>query len=262
MDRQYISKLISFMRFPMIVGIVMIHAKLGTVTFNSVNVLEQGNYNIFLYVSTFISHIVCNLFVPLYFIISGYLYFANVDKYNKKVYESKTKRRVRSLVVPYILWNVYNLILFAVLGIVASGLLSGAHKPITEYTPVDFLYAFWDSSLINPSELPMPINGPLWFIRNLIVVQVLFAPIIYYVVKRWKILPVCILGVLWFAGVNTHIVGFSIGDLFFFTLGAYVSLCIIAKGKSLHLTPPTAGYITCLSYNLHSLVIREKCYPL
>lgn len=246
MDKQYISKLISFMRFPMIAGIVMIHAKLANITFNGVNVLEQGNYETFQYVSTFISHIICNLFVPLYFIISGYLYFANLDKYNKKVYVEKTKRRFRSLVIPYIVWNIYNLILFAVLGVVASGLLSGAHKPIFEYTPLDFLYAFWDSSLINPTELPMPINGPLWFIRNLIVVQILFAPLIYYVVKKWNIVPVYILGVLWLIGIDTPIVGLSVQALFFFTLGSYISVCVIAKGTAIRLTPPIQAVAICL----------------
>lgn len=238
MNKEYISKLISFMRFPMIVGIVMIHAKLANITFKGVNVLDQGNYDVFRDVSTFISHIVCNLFVPLYFIISGYLYFANVKEYSKETYAYKTKRRFRSLVVPYIIWNLYSIILFVLLGFIASGFLSGSHKPITDYSLLDFLYAFWNTSLINPSDLPMPINGPLWFIRNLIVVQIVFAPAIYYVVKKLKIIPVLILGLLWLFEFDTHIVGFSVGDLFFFTLGAYTSLYMNTYHRLNRLTPP------------------------
>lgn len=245
MNKEYISKLISFMRLPMIVGIVMIHAKLANITFKGVNVLDQGNYDVFLYVSTFISHIVCNLFVPLYFIISGYLYFANVKEYSKETYAYKTRRRFRSLVVPYIIWNLYSLILFALLGFIASGFLSGSHKPITDYSLLDFLYAFWNTSLINPSDLPMPINGPLWFIRNLIVVQIVFAPAIYYVVKKLKIIPVLILGLLWLFEFDTHIVGFSVGDLFFFTLGAYTSLYMNTYHRLNRLTPPLQTITVC-----------------
>ena len=103
------SSTISALRFPLTVGVVFIH-------FNvlSDNLAMRGTGN----AEHFPTWLVCmfNLFsevlpriaVPLFFIISGYLFFRS--GFMIRTYTDKLRRRVRTLLVPYILWNLLYLI--------------------------------------------------------------------------------------------------------------------------------------------------------
>ncbi len=53
--------------------------------------------------------------VPLFFFMSGYLYFVgSADKgFTFQAWKKKSWNRVKSLVVPYIAWNLLILALFA-----------------------------------------------------------------------------------------------------------------------------------------------------
>lgn len=67
------SQIIDFLRFPLIVGVVFIHGALTTPN------TELGNdvyiFPIFYYCSQFMSNILGRLAVPLFFLISGFLFF-------------------------------------------------------------------------------------------------------------------------------------------------------------------------------------------
>jgi fucose 4-O-acetylase-like acetyltransferase len=44
--------------------------------------------------------------VPVFFFISGFLFFYSVD-FNTDVYKRKIKSRVKTLLIPYIIWNTF-----------------------------------------------------------------------------------------------------------------------------------------------------------
>jgi hypothetical protein len=69
----------------------------------------------------------------------------------------------------------------------------------------------------------MPIVGPFWFIRDLMVVIVL-TPLIYTYVKRLGVYGILLLSVLWVFGWWFSLLGMSMTAIFFFALGAWISI--------------------------------------
>lgn len=222
------SKAIDFLRFPMAVMVVFIHQPSQLVT-----VRGEGDLLSNIVVSAS-SHVLAHIAVPLFFFISGFLYFYNLREWDNRVYIAKTKKRIKTLFVPYICWNIicWLVSLFILL---SSTILMG--KPISRLN--EFIentgsyHIFWDIShwegslrlfgLLEPSEITGPYHLPLWFLRNLIVL-VLCTPIIYYLINRagkWflGLLCLCYLSNTWIAYSPLHVTGF-----FFFSLGGYLSI--------------------------------------
>lgn len=100
--------------------------------------------------------------VPLFFIISGFLFFRNINSKNDAV--AKLKRRVYTLLIPYLLWN---LIYYAIHLLLKPG--SGIS--INELLDAAFTYKY------NPS---------FWFMYQLILLSII-SPILYYLFNiNWK----------------------------------------------------------------------------
>ena len=70
-----------------------------------------------------------------------------------------------------------------------------------------------------------PINTPLWFVRDLLVL-VLFSPIIWWMIRKLSIFFVFLLGIIWFFTLGEYVgfPGLCHQSLFFFPLGAYFSI--------------------------------------
>lgn len=216
------EQVISLLRFPMMVGIVIIHCFIAKAADYPVSTVAYDTMY-------FLSQIFCRIFVPMFFLISGYLFFYRKDASSWSFYQSQWKKRLRSLLVPYLLWN-----LFALLFVVVKtyGPLSHLFPNMAAH-PLDFgdvLSAFWSfrpdealQSVYEPSSTP--VNAPMWFIRDLLVI-VLLSPIIHRLVKGRLgfILPLALL-VLFVAGrwfpANA---GYSISCMLFFTLGSWMSV--------------------------------------
>lgn len=180
-----ISQTITALRFPICAMVVFIHSTVGNVNLNGESINAKGGYyNI---VHDLFSYGFCASAVPLFFFIAGYLYFLGCSNgFHKGEYISKSKKRVKSLLLPYIVWNIYLLILFYCVQNILPTMLSGSHKAIMDYKLMDFILAFWDAGE------GFPINGPMWFIRDLIVFSAL-SPIAYIFVRNRRVgLVVCI----------------------------------------------------------------------
>ena len=154
--------------------------------------------------------------VPLFFFISGYLFFLKKD-----TYMNKWKKRFKSLVLPYIIWCVIGfLIPFVfqqVLGL--EHLFKGGDghlKPIAEFVALDYLKMFWN---IRDGA---PILSTLWFLRNLILLVAL-TPIFHFFATRLK----CMFPVLLTANYlffHQNFLCLSSADMFFFGMGNWVVL--------------------------------------
>lgn len=53
-----------------------------------------------------VGHSIVVVAVPVFFIISGYFFFYNIKEFNSGVYVTKLKKRGRTLLIPYLLWNL------------------------------------------------------------------------------------------------------------------------------------------------------------
>ena len=219
---QTISQVISFLRFPLASLIVYLHYYTPDVSAGAV--LAGGGTGLYAFVGDFFSHMLSVIVVPLFFFMSGYLYFiSSADKgFTFQAWKKKSWNRVKSLVVPYVAWNLLVLALFAGIQYLtgnSSTMQKDGYKLIADYQFVDYLKALW---ALDHSGMPM--DGPLWFIRNLIVFSIVLSFPLYY----------CLI----YAGIPTLIalfvgsaceLGFaniSVDSVFYFAWGAF---CAIKK---------------------------------
>ncbi len=95
----------------------------------------------------------------------------------------------------------------------------------------------WDTGKVNWLGYHLrstgPYDLPLWFLRDLIIVTV-FTPLIYYMIRKFKIYFLVFLFVAYISRVWTTMPGFSITSCFFFSLGAYLALNEINIIKAVH----------------------------
>lgn len=148
--------------------------------------------------STKITFDVINVFlglcVPFFFVISGFLFFINVEKLTFKVVIGKWKSRITSLVIPYILWNT----LYGIVRIFKAKYLGFDGDGIVvdgSVSMLGFLRGYWDTGD------GYPMGFAFWFVRNLIIFVAL-SPIIYYVARKWitSIIFLCLPAL----GINCH----------------------------------------------------------
>ena len=194
------SDVISFLRFPLIIGVVMTHVGISTKGCESP---ELYNATCYLF-----KHILARIAVPMFFMFSGFLLFNKCVSYTPKIYLQKIKSRIWTLLIPYLIWNLVTIVF-------VNGLISNID---------DFLRAFWNLH-IDPSGITptYPISIQFWYIRDLMVL-VLFSPVIYWLVKKFNIGLIITLGILWIFNWWYPISGFCITAVFFFSLGSYFSI--------------------------------------
>jgi surface polysaccharide O-acyltransferase-like enzyme len=231
---QLLSKTISYLRFPLTVGVVFIHFSLhkGFEVHGVTHAL--GNPDWFFFVVNMISQVLARVCVPLFFIISGYLFFYN-NEFDQQVYRKKLKSRARTLLIPYILWNIIAILwqLKFLIPFVAQ-----FYRPVeidlSFQRIINTFFCTTDNQGIFVGPIPTefdtetyPIDGPLWYIRDLMLL-VIISPLIHWLVKKIKILLPVILGTAWLASPVLFPHGGYLGMLvtasFFFSWGAYLSI--------------------------------------
>lgn len=94
------SQTISFLRFPLIVGVVMIHSYFSEVVINGVDLVKNGFFPIYSTVSFLFSQIVSRVAVPLFFFISGFLFFFKINSFTSHVYLQKLKKKSTDYTYP------------------------------------------------------------------------------------------------------------------------------------------------------------------
>lgn len=153
--------------------------------------------------------LICRSFQPIYFGLAGYLYFVNFNV-SGGGYKQKNIKRFRSLVIPYILWNIYVAILMFVLikSDIESSIVIKAAPYYEQFDLLKFLlYVFWK-----------PAAGQLWFIRDLILLSICSLPI-YYMLRNKKIYVLII-----FAILALLIPKPQFASLFSFAVGGYICI--------------------------------------
>lgn len=178
----------------MICGIVFIHTQIFEST----------------YFSLFCGEIFGRIGVPLFYFISGYLFFQN---YNNTLieYKNKLSKRIYSLLIPYFLWNFIAYIVYVFI----------TH----EMNLSQILESFWS---VSNKEGTSPADGPLWFIRNLMIYSIL-SPFIYILNSKkylsWFSPFLLLCWLLNLSGVNKGI----ITGFIFFNIGSWFAIYKIDK---------------------------------
>lgn len=208
------------MRFPMAVGVVFVHNPNPGVFLCKLNDLTIGNVisNVWYQTS---GHLLCDLCVPLFFILSGYFYFYDVETFSKDIFLKKTRKRVKSLLIPYLIWCFMPIVWPIFRKIV--GMVIHHHGPEQLFALITnsnwtLLTLLWDDGS------GMPYNFPLWFIRDLMF-MCLLTPLIHYVVTEfdWKGMGILILVCLCMGRIPMTIFHFF-SSIPYFMIGAYIAI--------------------------------------
>lgn len=147
---------------------------------------------------------------PLFFLISGYLFIAGKSDFKWGDFTEKSKRRLFTWVLPYLLWNTIFLLFYGIIGWIRPSAL-GDIPPLQEMGIADVLKSYW--CIRGEGFNSGPIDGPLWFLRDLMVIA-LFAPIYYQIVKFHKaslLVPVLLASLPHQLGFEAEIAVFMIG---------------------------------------------------
>lgn len=122
-------------------------------------------------VSTLSDRTLARCAVPLYFMLSGALFFRD---YSNKTYGKKLKKRIFSLLIPFLCWNTIWLV-FSI---------------VTSYTPIAALFRGREKFVLSVPNVLEAIfhyscNGPFWFVFELMFF-VLIAPVFDLLLrKKW-----------------------------------------------------------------------------
>lgn len=218
-----LSKTIGLLRFPMAVLIVLKHSSFEYEMVNGISIFEHLDAKVYHHLDYLFARNICDIAVPLFFVISGYLFFINFNVLSFDRYISKLKTRCKTILIPYVIWNFLILLLYILVQNIAPAMNSGRNKLVEDYTISDYLMSFWSMRYINVGGMSGPINTPLWFIRDLMVMFVL-SPIFFLIIKYTKYFVVIMILCLYVSGIWVGIPGFETVSIAFFMLGAYLGM--------------------------------------
>lgn len=226
MNKNLQSQTINWLRFPLIVLVVFIHNQgMGTPPDKAIipwGAMQGIDYYNFL--RLFITNVFARIAVPTFFIISGYYFFIKNDSFNYKIYNSKIHKRIRTLLIPYILWN-----LLAIIPTYEIACYLFKNQP---WPAIDFnlIHIFWNNSCSTWKDifgfehsLCYPFNVPLWYIRDLII-MILISPIVYSSIKRIPKTYFTLLAICGTLGIWPNIVGFYYNSVLFFSIGSALGI--------------------------------------
>lgn len=189
------SQTIEWLRFPMAALVVLLHT--GALGIHSVQPVYRT-------LSILTSGAFCRLAVPCFFFVSGYLFFYKMQEWNWQSYAGKLKKRLRTLLVPYLLWNLIAAVL--IYSFRAWGSIRGGVPPISFMEQVSGWGGWWGEDV--------SFDGPLWFIRYLMFLCLL-APLVWWLVRHLGIYWVLLCAVaLMFSSYFEGICTFSAGAFF------------------------------------------------
>lgn len=204
------------LRFPLIVGVVFIHNYEVAVAFQDGQIGALTANGIVDFVRNLVSQGFARIAVPLFFLVSGYLFFLSFEA-SLAGYFDKLRSRFRTLFVPLVFWGLVTLAVTALAQSIpqTAGFFSGRNALVMQFGIGDVFDAIFGIGRT-------PIAYQFWFIRDLLVL-VLLSPLIW-VLCRFVGLPL-LLGalVLWFVG-NWPLSFPAIDALLFFSSGAWLAI--------------------------------------
>ncbi|WP_418288990.1 acyltransferase family protein [Leyella stercorea] len=177
------------------------------------------------YLANYVNAPIVQIAIPAFFFMSGYLFFCGKEEFSWTVYKKKISKKVRSLFVPYVIWNYIALLL----SYAYSYCKTGSIGDVMPWNLHDIIWSHGDGIMATSVfgyQYPVivsPAAGVLWFMRDLMVMM-LCSIVGFYIVKRlkWWIFPLLIFMNVF--GIGVPIAGFSLAAITFFYMGAFFSI--------------------------------------
>jgi len=155
--------------------------------------------------------------IPMLFIISGFLFALH----DQKPYKQRTNKRLRTLLVPYLIWSAFGILLTYLLESFPTGreLVSGSHIVQIDDSRQLLHDYHWYELLFRWILMPVPYQ--LWFIRVLLIYNIAYPAIRWCItnrIARWIFFSVALL--MWLGTMG--FVLFEGEGLLFFSLGIWI----------------------------------------
>lgn len=229
------SQTINSLKCILCISVVFIHSQITP--------MGGGNNLVFFKIQhfladTFLDH-TC---VPLFFCISGYLFFLKLpQKEYVQYFLNKIYSRVRSLLIPYLLANFFTILLLWFLSYFLD----------RNFIPDGYKSVY--SIFVGHSVHNLPIDMPLWYIRNLLEITII-SPIIYIAVTKAPVPYFLLLTILWLFFDYTFFYSLSASHILYFSLGSLLAV----KGKDfvLFFRPEKWGFLYLLIYIIVLLLVE------
>lgn len=225
------SQTIDLLRFPLVICVVFIHMFPYITLVTNMDFPMLSSHGIYNILGIIFSNVLPSIAVPSFFLFSGYLFFANFKDWSWNGYKEKLRRRVKSLLIPYLLWNLIPIIMDLIRQIILA-IKNNSYNFTNLCIPkISVMQLFIENCRINTNlnlcggttYMSYPLNLSLWFLRDLIIVCIL-TPIIYYLIKKTRLGIILIFALGYIINITIPIPGFSFVSLFFFSLGAYFAI--------------------------------------
>lgn len=187
---------------------------------------------------------------PLFYCISGFLFFTGVS--NIKDCYPKLKKRVRTLIIPYIIWNIIFVMWYVILAIIPG---------ISQFVNNNMVgEIFCDDILSIPHKLfVVPAGFQLWFVRDLII-YVFFSPIIYLLLKKFGVIIPILFFIVGSIGLVYLPSEIKLWGLFFFILGGWIALHSSLDIIQREISIPIASILGCI-YLLNAFLRSFQLFP-
>ena len=151
--------------------------------------------------------------VCMYIILAGYLFYNGINREDITTsFDQKFRRRIRTLVIPFVLWSAFGTILYTVL--YKLGLRDEWTVMAHDISDGSYLRLF-----CNPGMLQM------WFVRDLIWCVIFSIPLYFLIRKLGIIVPLVLYFYSWFhVDFSIWLFCIPVKSFIFFTIGACFSI--------------------------------------
>lgn len=213
----FISKKFRFWSFVSMVLLVFVHGYNLDIRYMQPWTIPGQPISLTAFTEYFLANGIFRFRIPMLFIISGYLYALH----DQKPYKQRTNKRLRTLLVPYLVWSAIGILLTYALELFPAGrnLVDSSHIVQIDNTRKLLHDYHWYELLGRWIFFPVPYQ--LWFIRVLLIYNIAYPAIRWCVtnrIARWVFFSIAAL--MWLGTMG--FVLFEGEGLLFFSLGVWI----------------------------------------
>ncbi|MCR5494979.1 MAG: acyltransferase [Treponema sp.] len=203
------SKKITALRYILMMLVVFGHNNYTIYSVGSDMVFNQSVFG--KWVQLLISDGIARGAVPLFFAMSSFLLFFKNDAYVVML-----KKKVHSLLLPFIIWPLLNMLFFALCKFLGDVVHVGFLAGVGNYDFLTWSFKDWIKCYFGYYGDGLLYLSQFWFMRDLIILVIL-SPVLSFIYEKAKYLTVIGLLYLEFAGVQVQFV--TTESLFYFFAG-------------------------------------------
>jgi fucose 4-O-acetylase-like acetyltransferase len=213
----FVSRKFRFWSFISMVLLVFVHGYNLDIRYMQPWTIPGQSMTLTAFTEYFLANGIFRFRIPMLFIISGFLFALH----DQKPYKQRTNKRLRTLLLPYLIWSAIGIIFTLILESFSVGreLVSGSHIVQIDNTR-QLLHDYnWYELLFRWIFIPVPYQ--LWFIRVLLIYNIAYPAIRWCVTNRtgrWIFFSVAFL--MWLGTMG--FVFFEGEGLLFFSLGVWM----------------------------------------